>query len=120
MSDIIGRDDYRDELLSNLLGVGSQEERNPRVISLVGMGGIGKTTLSQLAHNHLEMKAKFQKRMWVCVSDPFDQCTVAKAIIQEASPGYESLKNITEFETLLGQIHALIDGKKFLLVLDDV
>ena len=42
-SDIIGRDKYRDDLVSNLLGKGSQEERNPHVISLVGMGGIGKS-----------------------------------------------------------------------------
>ena len=31
-SDIIGRDKYRDDLVSNLLGNGSQEERNPHVI----------------------------------------------------------------------------------------
>ena len=29
-SDIIGRDKYKDDLVSNLLGKGSQEERNPK------------------------------------------------------------------------------------------
>ena len=81
-SNIIGRDNYREELLSNLLGVGSSKERKPRVLSLVGMGGLGKTTLAQIAYNHSEVKAHFDKRMWVCVSDPFDQCKVAKAIIE--------------------------------------
>ena len=97
--------------------MGSLEERNPLVISLVGMGGIGKSTLAQLAYNHHEIKAHFQQRIWVCVSDPFDQCKVAKAII-------ESIKgqspNITEFQSLLAHICDLFKGKKLFLVLDDV
>ena len=116
-SDIIGRDKYRDALLSNLLGEGSQEESNPRVISLVGMGGIGKSTLAQLAYNHREIQAHFQQRIWVCVSDPFDQRKVAKAIIESLecqSP------NATELQSLLDKLYSLIGGKSFFLVLDNV
>jgi hypothetical protein len=117
-SNIIGRDNNKANLLSSLLDKGSQEERKPRVISLVGMGGLGKTTLAQLAYNDPEVKAHFEQRMWVCVSDPFDQCRVAKAIIQEINP--KVLNNITELQSLLRTICGLIEDKKFFLVLDDV
>ncbi|XP_030970969.1 putative disease resistance protein RGA3 [Quercus lobata] len=120
-SNIIGRDNYREELLSNLLGVGSPKERKPRVISLVGMGGLGKTTLAQIAYNHSEVKAHFDERMWVCVSDPFDQCKVAKAIIQELVPTHESLNNTTStLQALLRIVCDLIRDKKYFLVFDDV
>jgi hypothetical protein len=118
-SNIIGHDNNKANLLSSLLDKGSQEERKPRVISLVGMGGLGKTTLAQLAYNDPKVKAHFEQRMWVCVSNPFDQCRVAKAICQELCPN-SPYNNITELETLLCKIHDLIRGKKFLLVLDDV
>uniref|UniRef100_A0A2N9GRS4 NB-ARC domain-containing protein n=1 Tax=Fagus sylvatica TaxID=28930 RepID=A0A2N9GRS4_FAGSY len=85
-SNIIGHDNNKANLLSSLLDKGSQEERKPRVISLVGMGGLGKTTLAQLAYNDPKVKAHFEQRMWVCVSNPFDQCRVAKAICQELCP----------------------------------
>ena len=117
VSDILGRDKYRDDLVSKLMREGSEGERRPYVISLVGMGGIGKTTLAQLAYNDDKVKDHFMIRMWVCVSQPFDPCRVAKEIIQEverASP------NITEFETLMQKIHDLVKGKKFFLVLDEV
>ncbi|XP_030959354.1 putative disease resistance protein RGA1 [Quercus lobata] len=120
VSNIIGRDIYWDELLRSLLSVGSLEERNSYcVISLVGLGGIGKTTLAQLAYNHPEVQDHFQKRMWVCISDPFDQCKVAKAIIKEVDPEHGPLDNI-ELQSLLCKIHDLIKDKKFFLVLDDV
>uniref|UniRef100_A0A7N2LL13 Disease resistance protein RGA3 n=1 Tax=Quercus lobata TaxID=97700 RepID=A0A7N2LL13_QUELO len=120
VSNIIGRDIYWDVLLRNLLSVGSLEERNSYcVISLVGLGGIGKTTLAQLAYNHPDVQDHFQKRMWVCVSDPFDQCKVAKAIIKEVDPEHGPLDNI-ELQTLLCKIHDLIKDEKFFLVLDDV
>ncbi|XP_023892028.1 putative disease resistance protein RGA3 [Quercus suber] len=108
----------KDDLLSMLLGKDSkEEERCPYVISLVGMGGLGKTTLAQLVDNHLQEKAHFDKRIWVCVSEPFDQYTIAKAIIQ-AFGGVDP--NITELQSLLEKICELIGGKKFFLILDDV
>ena len=68
-----GRDDERESLVSKLLGESIQEARDVEVISLVGMGGIGKTTLAQLAFNDDEVTAHFEKKIWVCVSDPFDE-----------------------------------------------
>ncbi|XP_034680564.1 putative disease resistance protein RGA3 [Vitis riparia] len=46
------------------------------------MGGIGKTTLAQLAYNDDRVKAYFHERMWVCVSDPFDPVTISRAILE--------------------------------------
>ncbi|XP_075660246.1 putative disease resistance protein RGA4 [Castanea sativa] len=117
VSKILGRDKVRDDLVRILLGKGSEEEINPHVISLVGMGGIGKTALAQLAYNHHEVEAHFEKKVWVCVSDPLDLCRVAEAIVQ-AFGGSES--NITELQNLLEKICELIKGRKIFLVFDDV
>ena len=46
VSEICGRDSVKNDLVGMLLGKGSAEERSPHLISLVGMGGIGKTTLA--------------------------------------------------------------------------
>ena len=63
------------------------------------------------------MKAHFDKRMWVCVSDPFDQCKVAKAII-ESLEGQSP--NATELQSLLDKLCSLIGENRFFLVLYDV
>uniref|UniRef100_A0A7N2LMV1 Uncharacterized protein n=1 Tax=Quercus lobata TaxID=97700 RepID=A0A7N2LMV1_QUELO len=117
VSKICGRDRERNELVINLLGKDSQEEKSPQVISLIGMGGMGKTTLAQLAYNNDDVQAHFEMRIWVCVSDPFDQIRVAKAIV-ESIVGQSP--NITELQNLVNRICDLIRGKKFFLVLDDV
>ena len=117
VSKICGRDKERNELVSNLLGKGSQEEKSPRVISLIGMGGMGKTALAQLAYNDVDVQAHFEKQIWVCVSDRFDQIRVAKAIIESIE---SQSPDITELQNLVNRICDLIRGKKFFLVLDDV
>ena len=55
--------------------------------------------------------------MWVCISDPFDQCRVAKAIIESVD---RQSPNMIALQSLLGGICDKIRGKKFFLVLDDV
>ena len=71
ISEIIGRHKQIDDLLSDPLDEGHQDEGNPRVISLVGISGIGKTTLAQLTYNDPKVQLYFEKRMWVCVSEQF-------------------------------------------------
>nr|XP_023891909.1 putative disease resistance protein RGA3 [Quercus suber] len=118
VSEIQYRDNVKDDLVSILLGRGStEEEGNPYMISLVGPGGIGKTALAQVAYNDPEVKAHFQIKIWVCVSDPFDQCKLAKAIIESID---RQTPNMTTLQGLLDGICDKIKGKKFFLVLDDV
>ncbi|KAH9755014.1 hypothetical protein KPL71_015638 [Citrus sinensis] len=117
-SEIFGRETQKNELVNRLLCESNEEQKGPCVISLVGMGGIGKTTLAQLAYNNDDVKKHFEKRIWVSVSDPFDVFRIARAIIEALKPG--SAKDLVEFESLMQHVQGCVEGKKFLLVLDDV
>ncbi|XP_021813049.1 putative disease resistance protein RGA3 isoform X1 [Prunus avium] len=81
------------------------------------MGGMGKTTLSQLAYNDENVKSYFEKRIWVCVSEPFDEIKIAKAIINGAKG---TTPESDELEDFLQCMSESIAAKKLLLVLDDV
>ncbi|KAL4637209.1 hypothetical protein ACB092_03G063300 [Castanea dentata] len=81
------------------------------------MGGLGKTTLAQLAYNDPRVQNHFEIKFWICVSDPFDQCKVAKEIL-ESIEGQSP--NLTTLQSQLDRIRANIAHKKFFLVLDDV
>ncbi|OWM86979.1 disease resistance protein RGA2-like [Punica granatum] len=109
--EIIGRDDSKREIVEVLLEKDAEEAVS--VIPIVGIGGLGKTALAQCVFNDERIKSHFEERVWACVTDVFD----AKAIMRQII-GSEG-KMEMEMEQLQNELRRRIDGKKYLLVLDD-
>ncbi|XP_016492099.2 putative disease resistance protein RGA3 [Nicotiana tabacum] len=113
--EVIGRNDDRTKILDFLMD--SEVNENVAVISIVGLGGLGKTTLAQLVYNSEMVQVKFEKRLWVCVSDVFEVKVIAEKIIESAGGGKA---NCLQLDAVQKQLREMLDGKKYLLVLDDV
>ncbi|GKV52524.1 hypothetical protein SLEP1_g59102 [Rubroshorea leprosula] len=121
VSAIIGRDEVKGEIVSSLLSASTERLET---ISIVGVAGVGKTAIAQLVYQDEVVKQHFDHRIWVCVSDVFDESNVAKTIIKgvehvERFEGAESLDSLP-LSALRGRICRSIQGKKFFLVLDNV
>ncbi|XP_074561698.1 LOW QUALITY PROTEIN: putative disease resistance protein RGA3 [Curcuma longa] len=87
------------------------------VLSIAGIGGIGKTTLVQAAFNDSIVKEYFELRIWVCVSENFCTDRLAREIIEYAT---KVKCDLTNFAALQEVLKKKITPKRFLLVLDDV
>ncbi|KAG6477524.1 putative disease resistance protein RGA1 [Zingiber officinale] len=87
------------------------------VLSIYGMGGIGKTTLAQEVFNDSSVKEYFKLRIWVCVSENFCTDRLTREIIECATTEKCDLTNL---DTLQKIVNEKITPERFLLVLDDV
>ncbi|XP_062173801.1 putative disease resistance RPP13-like protein 1 [Alnus glutinosa] len=118
-SRIFGRDDDKEAIINSmLLDSASGDETGPGVIAIVGMGGIGKTTLAQLVYNDDMLKEHFEYKAWVCVSDPFNVVMVMRTIIEGVTGSPCDIKD--NLDQLQNDLKDRLTGKKFLVVLDDV
>lgn len=88
-----------------------------RLISIVAMGGMGKTTLARLVYNDARVQNHFDIQAWVWVSEVFDEVRLTKAAIESVTA---KPCDLTELEPLQRQLHEEVKGKKILLVFDDV
>ncbi|GKV30479.1 hypothetical protein SLEP1_g39283 [Rubroshorea leprosula] len=84
VAEVMGRVEDKERIVNMLLNEGRIEEIGSKLqmISLVGIGGIGKTTLARLAFNNEEVKSHFEAKIWVCVSDTFNEMKIAKDILK--------------------------------------
>ncbi|KHN07991.1 Putative disease resistance RPP13-like protein 1, partial [Glycine soja] len=87
------------------------------VVPIVGMGGVGKTTLAQLVYNDENLVEIFDFKAWVCISKEFDVLKITKTMI-EAITG-EPCK-LNDLNLLHLELMDKLKDKKFLIVLDDV
>ncbi|KAM4082218.1 hypothetical protein ACJW30_11G154600 [Castanea mollissima] len=87
------------------------------VVPIVGMGGVGKTTLARLIYNDKRVKESFDLNAWVCVSQNYDRIRIAKTIFEEVTSSSCDNPNM---EFLQKKIREKFIEKKVFLVLDDV
>ncbi|CAH1418307.1 unnamed protein product [Lactuca virosa] len=115
-SRIVGREGDKRVLLDKLLGDESCNE-NFSILSIVGLGGIGKTTLAQVLYNEKKVKDHFELMAWVCVSDEFEVFNISKAVFQAVGGGNQDFANLDLLQVALTE---KLSKRRFLLVLDDV
>jgi hypothetical protein len=112
---VIGREDDKRDVIHRLMD--SNVEENVSIIPIVAMGGLGKTTLAQLIFNDEQIQNHFELKMWVCVSDPFQVKDIVEQILESAKI---KKQEDVQLNTLVTDLRKEIDGKRYLLVLDDV
>ncbi|KAF5775464.1 putative P-loop containing nucleoside triphosphate hydrolase, leucine-rich repeat domain superfamily [Helianthus annuus] len=115
-SGIVGRQEEIKELLVKLFENGSCTQ-NFSIVPIVGMGGLGKTTLAKLLYGDAEVKKHFELKAWVSVSDQFDILNISKVILQSVK-GED--KEFADLNLLQVALRKQLRDKRFLMVLDDV
>ncbi|KAG4203912.1 hypothetical protein ERO13_A04G014766v2, partial [Gossypium hirsutum] len=110
----VGRANEKQEMLELLK---SNNSDGVCVISIVGMGGMGKTTLAQLVYNDPSIKESFDHKSWVCVSDDFDAVNITKTILRSLDA---DSRDENDLNLLQVKLKDKLSGKRLLLVLDDI
>ncbi|KAM0008381.1 putative P-loop containing nucleoside triphosphate hydrolase, leucine-rich repeat domain superfamily [Helianthus debilis subsp. tardiflorus] len=116
MSRVVGREGEIEKLLIMLLR-DEQSKENFSIVPIVGMGGVGKTTLARLLYNDIRVKEHFELHAWICVSDDFDVFKISKTMFQNVSRENKQFEDLNLVQIALTN---QLKNKRFLLVLDDV
>ena len=114
-SHIYGRDGYKEDIIKYLLA-DNYSDNQVSVTSIVGLGGMGKTTLAQLVYNDPKIQERFELKAWVYVSEYFNVIGLTKTILWK----FDSAPNSDDLDLLQRQLQKILTGKNYLLVVDDV
>ncbi|XP_030937671.1 putative disease resistance protein RGA3 [Quercus lobata] len=113
-SEIVGRGNHVSEIVDLLLRATNEQLS---VIPIVGMAGLGKTTLAKLVYNHELVERHFDMTIWVCVSDDFNDTRILREVLESLTHHSSTLENKN---TILECLKKKLQGKRYLLILDDV
>jgi hypothetical protein len=88
------------------------------IFSIVGIGGIGKTTLAQKIFNSEVIKHEFTKKIWLSVNQDFNNTEMLRRVVIEAGGNHHACGNskVALEQTLM----EALKGHKTLLIMDDV
>ncbi|CAA3015444.1 disease resistance RGA3 [Olea europaea subsp. europaea] len=112
-SNVVGRQVDEAEILKLITNT---KDRVISVLPIVGMGGLGKTTLARSVFNNQSTKSLFGEMIWVCVSENFEVITLFKRILESLGESSHGASRQAVVDKLRGKL----EGKRYLLVLDDI
>ena len=119
-SKLVGIDETKAEIIKLLGEENGQVPRQQqlKIVSIVGFGGMGKTTLANQVYQ--DLKGEFQYRAFISVSRNPDLMKILRTILSEITgisyPGTEA----GCIEQLIDKIKDFLADKRYLIVIDDI
>ncbi|PIN07119.1 hypothetical protein CDL12_20316 [Handroanthus impetiginosus] len=106
----VGKEDELKQLVNLIL-----DNKRDRVITVWGMGGIGKTTICRKVYNHVEIKRRFESFAWKCKIR-----SVLEDVLKQLTPQKrEKIMNLSNTE-LIDQLCMIQKVKRCMIVIDDL
>ncbi|KAL2243757.1 putative late blight resistance protein homolog R1B-16 [Sesamum indicum] len=109
-----------DELLLQIVDALTRDESDRRILPIVGMGGIGKTTLAQNAFKHRLIVYRFDICIWFTISQQYSVREVLLKYLINAKKIEASAVDELDLAELGDCFYKLLFGKRYLIVLDDL
>ncbi|CAO2816691.1 unnamed protein product [Amaranthus hypochondriacus] len=113
--EMVGFVDVADSLLKRL----TEGSTGLEIISIVGMGGLGKTTITKKLYNDRIIKDHFKSHAWVSVSEDYNTRQVLLDALKRVVPNMEGVDNM-DTNGLKDMLRGRLQDRKFIVFLDDV
>jgi len=120
-SQLVGREKEKSDLI-NLIS--QQDDQQCTVISVWGMGGLGKTTLVKEVYQSQELSGLFEKRACITILRPFVLKEVLESLFMQLDAESSNMKGSNDFgsgtRNVKEELGKLLERKRCLIVLDDL
>ncbi|XP_026384476.1 putative disease resistance protein At1g50180 [Papaver somniferum] len=117
--DVTGLEEYTKTLLDELL----KDDKRCRVVSIVGVGGLGKTTLAKKIFKHDKVMRHFDCHAWCSISQQLNTGDVLLGILKKfMNPNKDELSMIKELNNrnLVEKLDGYLQDKRYFIVVDDL
>ncbi|XP_042477603.1 putative disease resistance protein At1g50180 isoform X1 [Macadamia integrifolia] len=117
---IIGFEKEEGDIVQKLLIPIESPRPSPSVVSIVGMGGSGKTTLARKIYKRNDVKSHFQICAWISVSQQYSIKDLLHVIMEQIKPLTPEEKKELNVESLMHRLSSQLKETTYLIVFDDL
>uniref|UniRef100_M0ZT66 Disease resistance protein BS2 n=1 Tax=Solanum tuberosum TaxID=4113 RepID=M0ZT66_SOLTU len=115
-NNMVGRRDEREKMMTELTRGFSGVLK---VIPIVGMGGIGKTTLAKEVFNDAFIRSHFDVRAWATISQEHNVKDILVSLLHSTKEKDDTV-NTEDESKLADMLQKSLKSRRYLIVLDDM